>query len=58
MTTKEILEGLVFRLDNLKKSYQVLEKEQDMDFILNDYDSRIDELESVYAWIKGNSDGN
>ena len=54
MTTKEILKGLKYRLDNLKKAQEVIENEKGLEYIKTDYEARIDEIESVYSWIKEN----
>jgi hypothetical protein len=54
MTTKEILAGLTFRLTQLKKGYNALEKAKECYEVLNDYQNRIDEVESIVIWIKEN----
>jgi hypothetical protein len=51
VTTKEILGGLRYRITNLEKAINVLSKEGTLDSICDDYQSRLDELESIYHWI-------
>jgi len=53
MTAKQILKGLRHRLESLEKSYEVLNKEDEMDYLLNNYEARIDEIESLIHWIEG-----
>lgn len=52
MTTKEILSGLKYRIVNLEKAINVLSKEGTLDSICDDYQSRLDELTSIYHWIE------
>jgi hypothetical protein len=52
MTTKEILNGIKYRITNLEKALGVLSKEGTLDSICDDYQSRLDELESIYHWIE------
>lgn len=54
MTTKEIVKGLEFRAETLMKAFNALTKNDGIpDSILNDYESRIDEIESLIMWIEG-----
>ena len=57
MKIKEILTGLNYRLESLRVSEAVLKKEPETFYTqITDTQARIDELESVYNWIKENSD--
>ncbi len=54
MTVNEILEGLKFRLANLEQGLEVISEEEGLEFVKADYESRIDEIESIIHWIKEN----
>ena len=54
MTNKEILEGLSYRIKNLNKTLKVCQKYYMSDRLIDETIARIDELESVYNWIKEN----
>ncbi len=56
MKTKEILDGLKYRLDSLKELEKVLSKEKTTAFLLTDTEARVDELTSIFNWIKENSE--
>jgi hypothetical protein len=53
MTDKEILKGLEFRIKNLKKAIKVNSKCAHKT-TLDDFESKLEELESIYNWIKAN----
>lgn len=56
MTQKEILKGLNHRLKELKKVLQVIEEEKGKEvlpMVLSNWEGRIDEIESIIYWIKG-----
>lgn len=55
MTDKEILNGLEYRLKNLKEARDCLEKSGKCKEVVEDLSSRIDEIESIHLWIKENS---
>ena len=57
MKTKEILEAIEFRLQNLQENIKHFDKP---DFQTNRiyYQERLEELESLYLWIKEDEDGN
>jgi hypothetical protein len=52
LTTKAILIGIRYRVTQLKKTYRKLEKEKGFEVILSDYETRIDEIESLIRWIE------
>jgi chromosome segregation ATPase len=60
MGTKKIISSINFRIDNLKKSLEAFQKlkqtkkKNKINFnnIINDMESRIDELESLLNYIK------
>ena len=53
MTNKEILRGLEYRIKSLEEARDILvEKEVYLRSTVDDYESRIDELHSLYRWIK------
>ena len=54
MTTKKLLKGLEYRVENLKAGLQVL-AEKNIDSLVHDYEVRLDELESVIKWVKKES---
>ena len=54
MTKKEILKGLQHRIDILNETLEVIPEDRFLR-LHEDYESRIDELESVYQWIKEGS---
>jgi hypothetical protein len=58
MTTKEIIKGLKYRLRTLKKGHKVLMKPENniSPRIIQEYENRIDEIESMVRWIKENED--
>jgi hypothetical protein len=54
MTTKKILKGLEHRLENLTKALDVLSKDEAIPkYIFRDYAVRLDEVEVLILWIKG-----
>ena len=55
MTTKKILEGLKRRLKMLEDGYQCIEKHEGLEYVKQDYESKIDEIESLIHWIEGKS---
>ncbi len=54
MTNKEILKGLKYRIDSLEKAKKCYEEEGSLAVLVQETEGRIDELESVYNWIKSN----
>ena len=56
MKTKEVLDGLKYRLDSLKEVEKVLSEERTTPHLLADNEARIDELTSIFNWIKENSE--
>ena len=55
MTTKKILEGLKLRLKMLEEGYECIEKHEGLEFVKADYESKIDEIESLIHWIEEKS---
>jgi archaellum component FlaC len=55
MTIREVLEGLEYRLKGLTDAYECLSKESNLTSVLNDFEIRIDEVESMYRWVRKNS---
>ena len=55
MDSKEILDGLKYRIARLEETMSLLIKEGQLHHI-DDYTARIDELDSVHKWIKENSE--
>jgi len=53
MTTKKILFGIEFRLKSLKKAFKSVSKSK-LVYVARDFETRIDELESLTQWIKRN----
>jgi hypothetical protein len=53
MTIDEILEGLKFRIKRLD---QIIELTKELPEAIDDLESRRDEINSVYVWIKENSE--
>jgi hypothetical protein len=54
MTTKEVLKGLRFRLKSLKETVRVVTKvdEHSWSMVVQDYETRIDEVETLIEWIE------
>ena len=51
--SKEILNGIKHRINNITNALEVLERSnEDHSFIIENYEARLDELESLYDWIK------
>lgn len=55
MKIEEILEGLEFRKGSLEEVIRVLEKERPESSLIEEYQVRLDEVESLHNWIKENS---
>jgi len=55
MTLDEIVAGLEYRLDNLQAVRDTLIEENQLNGLIEDYEVRIDEIDSVLTWIKENS---
>lgn len=58
-TTEEILKGFRFRLKNLKQMRKNMIKKDGhrLSMMVQDLDVRIDEVDSLYRWVKEKSGG-
>ena len=54
MTIQEVMGGLEFRINALKKAIEVLEEKES--FGRSNLEARLEELELIHNWIRSNKD--